>query len=113
MGKKVSTLKHLECLISANDRRYSERAMAQEKAIDKASENLGEYKTSANEFRGTLSDQARSFVSRAEFEAFLKAADEKKSEDIRARRAQQNWTIGLLISVGLTLAGLVISVTTR
>lgn len=59
--KELSETKHRHAqeLRDAADKRYEQRFQAQEAA------QLA-YKTSANEFRGTLSDQAGRFISRSE-----------------------------------------------
>lgn len=51
--------KHAQELRDAADKRYEQRFQAQETA-------QGQYRTAANEFRGTLADQAGRFVSRSE-----------------------------------------------
>jgi C4-dicarboxylate-specific signal transduction histidine kinase len=69
---------HLAAIIAEMDRRYQERyeaqqnstqaaLMAAEKAVNKAEESAERRFESVNEFRGQLSDQAKTFVSRQEY----------------------------------------------
>lgn len=63
----VESLKeHFSTVIGSNDRRYEERFVAQEKATDVALDALNKRFDSTNEFRQTLSDQAATFIPRAE-----------------------------------------------
>lgn len=66
LHKEIANLnnQHSQELREAADKRYDQRFQAQESA-------QMAYKTSSNEFRGTLSDQAGRFVSRSELGGYI------------------------------------------
>lgn len=66
LHKEIDALKshHSQELRDAADKRYEQRFQAQETS-------LSSYKTTANEFRGTISDTNIRFVSRAELGGYL------------------------------------------
>ena len=88
-GWTVDTLRaHVRDLIEERDRRYNERFIAQEKAVEAAltsakeavlkAEGAAERRfESVNEFRNTLADQARDLMPRLETEALIKNIEEK------------------------------------
>jgi hypothetical protein len=59
---------YFERLIDERDRRYGQQFEDSKAAVVKSEIALREYKTSANEFRGTLQDQALLFMPRTESE---------------------------------------------
>ena len=86
-----SVIKSLESLvfqrIDESDKRYQQRFAAQEQALEKALDSMKEAINKAeratelrfesvNEFRATLTDQARDFVTRPAFDASMKTADQ-------------------------------------
>jgi len=85
----VDTLKsHFEELLAEVDKRYEQRFEGQEKAVNAAltaakeavakAENAAEKRfDSVNEFRGQLSDQARTFMPRPESEQRMQTLDDK------------------------------------
>jgi hypothetical protein len=91
-GWSVDQLKqHYDALFAAVDARYTERFVAQEKAIDKAEtanekrfDEIRERFITVNEFRGTLTDQATMLMPRAETAALIVALDEKVTAGLRA-----------------------------
>ncbi len=50
---------------------------ASEKAVGKAEEEARQWRSSANEWRGAMSDREASFVPRAEYDNAVKSANEK------------------------------------
>lgn len=83
---KVALLTHIERILTERDVRYQQRFEAQTSAINAAlqaakeavikAENATERRFEAvNEFRQTLSDQAGTFVSRAEYNALKERMD--------------------------------------
>lgn len=84
-GWTVDTLKeHLEDRVTALKERLDERHKAQMEAIAKA-EVAGEKRfDSVNEFRGQLTDQAATFVTRKELEAIVGSVESSLS-DLKTR----------------------------
>lgn len=93
----VSDREHLERLLAEQDRRYEARFEAQEKAVSAAlaaaekavakAELAAEKRFEAvNEFRGQLSDQAASFMPRAE--ASLESTNTRERIDALATRLE-------------------------
>jgi len=97
-GWQIDTLKeYVESLINAADTRYEQRFLAQEKAVREAlaaqekavtaaltaaekavavaERNAEEWRKGANEWRGSMSDRERNFVSRPEFESLKERLD--------------------------------------
>ena len=106
---------------------------AAEAATEIAAKALDAYKTQANEFRGSLSDQRNEFITRAEHDAFGKRLDILEDDKIardsaakveaataadqrdRERRYQdrERFRLGVLVSVVSILAGAVTSIILR
>lgn len=97
-GWTIDTLReHFLALIAEKDKRDQQRYEAQtdainaallaaEKAVTKAEAANQRRFEGVNEFRQTLSDQAATFLSRAEFEAQRRADDtQRKADDLRMR----------------------------
>lgn len=81
-GWTVETLRaYLESRITESDRRYEQRFLAQERAVDRA-------QIVNNEFRGTLEDQAQRLMPRAESTARWEATA-TRIERIEAHFAEQ------------------------
>jgi hypothetical protein len=123
-GWTVETLKeHLECVISAHDRRYEQRfrdqGAAGESALNAAKEAVLKAEHASekrfegvNEFRAALSDQQRTLMPRAEAELRM-AANEAQIKTLlesrverrgESRGAQAIWgyivgAIGLLLAI--------------
>ena len=107
---------------------------ASERSANKADEalaaSLDAYKQSANEFRGSLDDQRRVFVTKAEHEiwgsrltalendkiardtnlAAEARAEAEERERERAERSRAQWTIGLVIAILAILVSAVTSI---
>jgi hypothetical protein len=81
MESRIACLERADAAIldkmNERDLRYSERAMAQEKAIVKAETAQTEYNVRSNEFRGQLDDQAKTLMPRAEVAVVMRGQDEK------------------------------------
>lgn len=97
----VSLREHLEALIEERDKRYTERAEQQDKAVQaalaaqkeltssafqsseraitKAEAAQSDYNVRSNEFRGQLDDQAKLLMPRTEAMGLLKALEDKMS----------------------------------
>jgi len=91
---------------------------SQKEAVDKAEQSLKEYKVQANEFRGTLKDQAAAFATRSEVEALAAqvvdlqrgaSRGEGGSSAINAAKSNSQWTIALWVGIGLSVGGIVVS----
>lgn len=77
-GWTVDTLKaHTEQLLEEMDRRYAQRFLATQEAITKAETAAEKRFDSVNEFRGQLTDQARTFMPRLESEQRMSTLDDK------------------------------------
>src|SRR6476659_9316217 len=83
-----TALQHVLSLIGANDHRYEQRFMDQERAVTMALAAAKEAVTKAelaaerrfesvNEFRNTLSDQQRTLVARTEVDSMVRGLNEK------------------------------------
>jgi hypothetical protein len=104
--------------------------IASEKAIGKAETAQADYNVRSNEFRGQLDDQAKTLMPRAESQVQFKSYDEKieqmrveiaslreyrsagggaKSQQLESRQ-QSQWVIGLAVSAGIGLGGLLTGV---
>jgi hypothetical protein len=110
-------------LLAERDARYQQQFTSAREAVDKAETSLREYKTSANEFRGTLADQAKTFVPRIEYESTIKelramneaqaklivtlqlgeSRDEGGSRATATSKSNNQWLIGLTVVVGLSV----------
>ena len=126
-AKQVKKL--LIALIIERDLRHNQRFDAQEKAVaaalsaakeavEKAEAAADKRFEAVNEFRGTLSDQARTFATRAELGAALKGLDDKIYElkaraDIAGGR-QAGLSSGWAILIGaVSLAGAILAMLWR
>ncbi len=72
----VDTLKaHIEALLAEKDKQIALALTSAEKAVTKAEAATERRFESVNEFRQTLSDQAGTFISRAEYDALKERID--------------------------------------
>lgn len=79
-GWTVDTLKaHIERILEETDNRYEQRFKAAQEAVTKAETAAEKRFDSVNEFRGQLTDQARSFMPRLESEQRMLTLDDKIS----------------------------------
>jgi hypothetical protein len=95
-----------------------ERFASQEKAIVKAEDANEKRFEGVNEFRNQLKDQAATFITRSEHDTLVDSV--KKLEEFRAQnagyyqrentgRVQNNWAVGLLVTVVLSIVILVVN----
>jgi hypothetical protein len=61
-------LEHLLAIMSANDVRYSEKFISQEKAISIAEMNAEKWRSNANEWRAAMGDREVKFATQAEMD---------------------------------------------
>lgn len=123
-----------QALQAERDRRYTERFDAQERAnaialaaVEKANqvalaaaekavlkaENAAERRfESQNEFRGTLSDQARTLMPRAEVEALVLGINDKlkRLDDSQIANAGKGAGIGAIVSYLFAVAGIAVAI---
>jgi hypothetical protein len=108
-------------LFFERDRRYEERAEAQDKAVasalassglavDKAEKNTREWQQAANEWRGSMNDREARFMGKEEVALMVSALDQRvnKIEDVTAtgkgRSAGVSMAAGVAFGVCLVLA---------
>jgi len=119
-------LRFVRALLDEHDRRYEQRFVAQEKAVDTALLSMNERLAGMNEFRSTLQDQQRTFVSRSDVDTRLQALVERldgtaallagvgsKVDGMQARRqGAGNLAGGLMLGAGFLVgaAGVVVAV---
>lgn len=109
LGVLAARLKALHDLIDERDRRYAEAVRSTRELADaaftavresmaKTAEALADYKTTSNEFRGTLADQAANLMPRREAETLvgtLRESVDRLREEYRA-----TWEIRVKEAVG-------------
>jgi hypothetical protein len=113
-GWTVDTLHaHISSLLQEMDRRYTERFEGQEKAIDRADlasekrfDAVSDRFTTVNEFRGTLTDQATTFITRTEVETQFKAVNEKTAAMDKAIERAAGRSKGLADGWGYLVAAI-------
>lgn len=114
MAEEISLREHLESKITANDRRYSELREADKRAVDKAFETqqtaLQEAKADADRKNSELNDVRLRFVSRETFEKDSNDRDEKFDNFKKDQQASFRWMAGLLITAGIAIVGLTITI---
>ena len=92
--------------------------MSQKEALVKAELALTDYKASSNEFRGTLSDQAKTLLSRTEADTRFKQLetqiadlqsfknrDEGSQTASAASKSNGQWIIALTVTIALAALG--------
>jgi hypothetical protein len=115
MDHDVTLIKHIESLLAEKDKRDEQRFQAQslsitmalaaaEKAVTKAEMATEKRFDSVNEFRNTLSDQAKTLLSRTEFEASRDSLAEKVS-DLSSRMDRNDGRSGGYGSSWLVIIG--------
>lgn len=120
----VSLREYFERVLAEREERYMQMFRSAGEAVDKAELALREYKALANEFRGTLKDQAVNFMPRTEAEnRFTQQADRIRTLELAERadeggakataQAKVNfqWIVGLVI--GLVVAGIGVFVSSK
>jgi hypothetical protein len=119
---------------NALDERYAQRfsdaekalhaaITAADRAVSKAEEATTKRFESVNEFRGALSDQARSLMPRLESERRMTLIEERltkieqyhsersgATEASQLSRSNLNWAIGVVVGVVIAVAGIVVGV---
>lgn len=96
---------YVERILAERELRYMQMFNSAKEALEKAEVALREYKAMANEFRGTLSDQALTFMPRQETELRLRQ-HEGALEDLRQQRTERSrWWTGQTITVALAAVG--------
>ncbi len=110
--------KHLERRIDDNDLRYEQRFQSSERALVTALDSANKRLDAMNEVRGQLSDQARLFMPRLEFEAQHRAIVDQISlitsrlDKIEGTRGGTSQTIAWAIAAFAALAaGITVIVT--
>ncbi len=121
----ISLREFFERVLAERDARYQAMFDSAKDAVNKADTALREYKASANEFRLTLSDQAKTLVPRTEYEGTIKelrAMNEAQAKLIvslqlgesrgeggtsatAASKSTSQWLIGLSVVIGLSILG--------
>jgi hypothetical protein len=77
-GWNTETLKvYVDALRASDDARYTERFQTKQRADDQQAHDLALWRANANEFRGTLSDQAAHFVTRDTMQALVSGLEAK------------------------------------
>lgn len=119
-------ISHNESMRDETDRRYEQRFVAQERAVEAALTSAKEAVLKAetasekrfegvNEFRATLADQAATLISRTEVEQVIKALDEKvdavtgRMDRLDGRSGGLNSSWGYLIG-GIMAAGALLTI---
>lgn len=69
--ESVSLKEYFERILQEKDRALSAALAAAKEAVQVAENNAEKWRASANEWRGTMSDKDRLFVSRSEFTTFI------------------------------------------
>jgi len=118
----ISLREYVERVLAERDLRYMQMFRSAGEAVDKAESALREYKALANEFRGTLKDQAVNFMPRAEAEnRFMLQADRIRSLELAERageggskaakeaRSNSQWLIGLVVGIAIASFGFYLS----
>jgi len=118
----ISLREYVERILAERDLRYMQMFRSAGEAVDKAESALREYKALANEFRGTLKDQAVNFMPRAEAEnRFMLQADRIRSLELAERageggskaakeaRSNSQWLIGLVVGIAIASLGFYLS----
>lgn len=132
-----SRIDHLQQVMDERDRQYAQRFEAQQQALNaalqaakeavanalsaakeavtKAEEASNKRFDSVNEFRQTLTDQASTFMSKAEADARLKAVEDDISRIAsRSEGANNLWlVIGGLIVIGFAAASFALNLSKR
>jgi ribosomal protein L23 len=123
--KVTWVVRHFEALQKENDRRYTERFNAQEKAtktaLDSASIAVAKSEAAvtkrmeaANEVRGTMNDFTNKTMMRSEIQAIFQSQDEKietLNRDVSALREARVQTIGQSLGSKATIAWVVTAAT--
>ncbi len=114
-GWTTDTLKaYCERLLDEHDRRYEQRFISQQSAVqdalraasiavDKAEATAEKWRQNANEWRGTLSDRDRLLIPRIEAEQRLHALDEKINSIMRVCVSATLFAIAVMTVILLIL----------
>lgn len=121
-ANEISIREYFERVLAERDARYMQMFTSANEAVDKAESALREYKALANEFRGTLKDQAVNFMPRTEAEnRFTQQADRIRILELAERageggakaakeaRSNSQWVIGLVVGIALASFGFYLS----
>jgi hypothetical protein len=107
----VTLKEHILALLAQMDLRLTAAILAAKEAVSKAETATEKRFESVNEFRQTLSDQAKNFVSRIEYDALQRQVTELKDRfnttEGRTSGLSLGW--GILLSV-ITAAGILVTV---
>ena len=119
------------------DKALNAAETARATALQLATTALDEWKTGANEFRGTLSDQATRLATREEVKATqdgnerrlgdleranlervttekaTAAADSTRHTEQAAQRSRQQWVVGITVSIAAIVSSVVINLAIR
>jgi hypothetical protein len=110
MKWRTAVLKeYFERVLAERDLRYMQMAADTKEALGKAESALREYKAAANEFRGTLSDQAQTFMPRAEAELQIRQIESRIEESRRQAVANSQWRAGQWVAVLIGALGGVVA----
>ena len=125
-GWQIDTLKeHVEALIEGADTRYEQRFLAQEKAVREAlaaqekavtaaltaaekavavaERNAEEWRKGANEWRGSMTDRERNFVSRPEFDSLKERLDRNEGAG-KGVKDMWAWIIAAIMALAAVAA---------
>jgi len=126
MTDEVSLREHIETLLAEKDLRYQQRfdangaaisaaLLAAEKAVTKAEAATERRFEAVNEFRGTLSDQAKAFVQRVELDPISQRLADLASRvdrmEGKSTGSAASWSVivaaigaaGVIVAIGVTV----------
>lgn len=115
----VETLKeHFEGILAEKDKAINIALAAAKEAVLVAESNAEKWRSNANEWRGAMSDREKTFVSRAEFDAYRGSVEkalsvEKERGDVNQGRGLGAGALWGYIVGAIGLAVTVISFLTR
>jgi len=118
----VSLREFMERVLAERELRYMQMFRSAGEAVEKAESALREYKALANEFRGTLKDQAVNLMPRTEAEnrfsqqaeriralELAERAGEGGSKATKEARSNSQWVIGLIVGIALSAFGVLVA----
>ena len=120
-GWTVDSLKaYFDAVLAEKDKALSAALTSAKEAVEKSEDNSQRWREQANEWRGAMTDREKTFMSRAEFEAYRDNTDKllaarKATQDV-AQGKEKGLSLGwgvLLGAIGLVSTILNIYLATR